>query len=65
MGACGRFRYWEGGLGAAVVNNRLYAVGGKDGNSLKVVEVFNPETNTWASEVEMSTARGWLAVVAV
>ena len=49
-------------LRAAVVNHRLYAVGGAYS---KVVEVYNEDENTWAREADLTTARSYLAVVAV
>lgn len=36
------------GVGLAVTNGQLYAVGGFDGTAyLKTIEVYDPETNQW------------------
>lgn len=36
------------GVGLAVVNGQLYAVGGFDGTAyLKTIEGYDPETNQW------------------
>jgi kelch-like protein 1/4/5 len=51
----------RGGLGVAVLDGRLYAVGGYDGSScLSTVEVFDPSTNSWQPAPKMSTARNFL-----
>lgn len=51
------------GLGAAVLGERIYAVGGccTDENE---VEEYNPATNKWESRTPMSTPRYYHAVVA-
>src|SRR5439155_526290 len=55
----------RGGLGVAVVNGVLYAVGGEDGASLlATVEAYDPTSNTWTTKASMPTARVWLGVAA-
>ncbi len=55
----------RGALGVAVYQNRLYAIGGYDGeHNSGVVEIFDPQTNTWSSGAAMPTPRDHLAVVA-
>lgn len=52
---------------SGVVNGKIYVVGGtvvtgaRDRHNLKTVEVYDPETDTWAQGVDMPTARGWLS----
>jgi N-acetylneuraminic acid mutarotase len=47
------------GLGVAVVDGKIYAIGGSDGNSqLGTNEMYDPATNTWVSKQPMPTARG-------
>ena len=51
------------GLGVAVVNGKIYAIGGTDGiSSLNTNEQFNPFTNQWTSEAPMPTARSDFAI---
>lgn len=46
------------GLGCAVVNRLLYAVGGYDGQSrLNQVECYNPEQNRWSFVASMKESR--------
>jgi len=46
------------GLGVAVVDGKIYAIGGSDGNShLDTNEMYDPATNTWVSKQPMPTAR--------
>lgn len=46
------------GLGVAVVNGKIYAIGGSDGNGhLNTTEEYDPATNTWATKKPMPTAR--------
>ncbi|MGG7056337.1 Kelch repeat-containing protein [Nitrosomonas sp. ANs5] len=55
----------RGGLGVAVYQNRLYAIGGYDGkHNVAAVEIFDSKTNTWTSVRPMPTPRDHLAVVA-
>jgi len=52
---------------SGVVNGKIYIVGGTvvtgagDRQNLTTVEVYDPETDTWAQGVNMPTARGWLS----
>jgi energy-converting hydrogenase Eha subunit A len=43
------------GLGVAVVDGKIYAIGGVGGSDTN--EMYNPETNTWVSKQPMPTAR--------
>lgn len=46
------------GLGVAVVDGKIYAIGGSDGDSqLDTNEMYDPETDTWVSKQPMPTAR--------
>ncbi len=54
----------RGALGVAVYQDRLYAIGGYDGErNTKAVEVFDPQTNSWSSAASLPTPRDHLAVV--
>jgi RHS repeat-associated protein len=53
------------GLSAVIANNRIYAVGGYNGNYLKTVEEYDPNTNCWKTRSVMPTARSELSVVNV
>jgi N-acetylneuraminic acid mutarotase len=51
------------GLGVAVVNNKIYAIGGSNNNTqLAVNEEYNPVTDTWTTKTPMPTARGGFAI---
>jgi hypothetical protein len=51
------------GLAAGVINNKLYAVGGRvDAEYLSTVEEYDPLTDTWTTKASMPTARDELAV---
>ncbi|MFQ6124976.1 MAG: kelch repeat-containing protein [Candidatus Heimdallarchaeota archaeon] len=53
-------------LAVAVVNERVYAIGGFNGiQNLATMEEYDPATDTWRSRAPMPTARGWLAATAV
>lgn len=49
-------------LGVAVLDGRLYAIGGESGSRLATVEVYDPATDTWTARAPMPTARAGLAV---
>ncbi len=50
-------------MGVAVVNEKIFAIGGFDGNSpLSVNEEFTPALNEWTTESPMPTARSGFAV---
>ena len=44
---------------AAVVNGKIYAIGGN--NPQKTVEVYDPSSNSWSTAASMPTARASLA----
>lgn len=53
----------RGGFGTAVVNGRIYAIGGLNGDApLNVVEEYNPITNKWTNRTPMPTARSGFAI---
>ena len=53
----------RGGLGVAVVNGIIYAIGGLSGTSpLNVNEAYIPSLNSWTSKTPMPTARSGCAV---
>jgi N-acetylneuraminic acid mutarotase len=49
----------RGGFGIAVVNGKIYAIGGlnTDNQALNTVEEYNPLTNEWSSKMSMPTPR--------
>ena len=51
------------GACAAVVEGKLYVIGGTSGPLLDLVEVYDPATNTWTSVAPMPTARAAAAAV--
>ncbi len=53
----------RGGLGVAVVNGKIYAIGGLINNTqVAVNEEYNPATNTWTTRAPMPTARSGFAI---
>ncbi|MEM2099576.1 MAG: kelch repeat-containing protein [Candidatus Bathyarchaeia archaeon] len=50
------------GLGVAVVNGKIYAIGGDGG--CNITEEYNPITNTWTTKKSMPTGRSRFAIVA-
>jgi len=55
----------RGGFGCAVVNGKIYAIGGWGVSWLQTNEEYDPATNTWATRANMPTARGNLTAGAV
>ena len=52
------------GVGVAVVNRLMYAVGGFDGvNRLRSVECYYPENNEWRYVAPMNTTRSGAGIV--
>jgi hypothetical protein len=54
-------------LSACTVDGKIYAVGGATtpGTTFRTVEVYDPATDTWMKEDDMSTARCLLSASAV
>jgi N-acetylneuraminic acid mutarotase len=54
----------RGGFGLAVVNGKIYAIGGINGNNLPVstTEEYNPQTDEWTSKMPMPTPRSGFAI---
>jgi N-acetylneuraminic acid mutarotase len=53
----------RGGLGVAVLNGKIYAIGGFNGDlSLNTNEEYNPVTNQWDTKTPMPTARSGFAI---
>jgi N-acetylneuraminic acid mutarotase len=53
----------RGGLGVAVVNGKIYAIGGLNNDTqLNVNEEYNPVTDKWATRASMPTARSGFAI---
>ena len=54
----------RGALGVTVYRDRLYAIGGYDGErNTAVVEVYDPQSDIWSSAAPIPTPRDHLAVV--
>lgn len=53
----------RGGLGVAVVNGKIYAIGGSNSETqLGVNEEYNPVTDTWTAKSPMPTPRSGFAI---
>ena len=53
----------RGGVGVAVVNGKIYAIGGLNNDTqLAVNEEYNPVTDTWTTRTPMPTARSGFAI---
>ena len=53
------------GIGAAVLGNRLYVIGGgtNSGTIVNTVQAYDPVNNTWITKASMPTARAQLGGV--
>jgi N-acetylneuraminic acid mutarotase len=51
--------------GAAVVNGKVYVIGGFSGSALTTTEEYDPVTDTWTTKASMPTARRSPVVAAV
>jgi ribosomal protein S8 len=52
-------------FGVAVINGKIYAIGGNDGNSLNTNEMYDPETDTWTTKTQMPTPRSGFGIAVV
>ena len=52
-------------LATAVVNGKLYAIGGLNGGSRSAVEEYDPQEDIWIKKADMPTPRGGIAASAV
>ncbi len=53
----------RGGLGVAVANGKIYAIGGLNGDlPLNTNEQYDPATNQWTSKAPLPTARSGFAI---
>ena len=50
----------RGTAGSAVVNGKIYVIGGANPSAVATVEEYNPALNSWASKANMPTARSGL-----
>jgi N-acetylneuraminic acid mutarotase len=53
------------GLGVAVVNGKIYAIGGFTSNYLGTNEMYDPETDTWTTKASMPNPRCKFAIAVV
>jgi len=53
----------RGGLGIAVVNDKIYAIGGSNNKTqLGITEEYNPATDSWTTKASMPTPRSGFAI---
>ncbi len=52
-------------LATAVVNGKIYAIGGLNGGPLSVVEAYDPQKNIWTKKADIPTPRSGIAASAV
>jgi hypothetical protein len=50
------------GHGVAVVNGKIYVIGGINGSYLNINEMYDPVTDTWTTKTPMPTPRAYFAV---
>lgn len=50
------------GFGVAVIDGKIYAIGGYNGNYLRTNEIYDTETDTWTTKKPMPTPRSGGAV---
>jgi len=50
------------GLGVAVVDGKIYAIGGTNGSLLGTNEMYDPVTDTWTTKTPMPTPRSGFAI---
>ena len=55
----------RGAAASAVLNNKIYVMGGWTTQDSAVVEVYDPATNTWSTKAPMPTPRNNLAATAL
>ena len=56
----------RGGMGVAVVDGKIYAIGGHDwGNYFGINEMYDPATNTWTTKTSMPTPRSNFGIAVV
>ena len=49
-------------VGLAVVDNKIYAIGGWNGNYVSANEMYDPTTNKWTPKASMPTPRYAFAI---
>ena len=52
-------------LGAAAIGHNIYAVGGRSGSRLSILEIYNTESDSWTTGASMHVARSGPGVVAL
>jgi kelch-like protein 17 (actinfilin)/kelch-like protein 20 len=52
-------------LGTAVAEGKIYAIGGFSDQTVAVVEVYNPQTDSWTQQTDMPTPRRLFAIAAI
>ena len=50
------------GFGVAVIDGKIYAIGGSNGNNLRTNEMYDPAIDTWTTKEPMPTPRNGGAV---
>jgi N-acetylneuraminic acid mutarotase len=55
----------RGWFGTAMVNGKIYAIGGIRPPNITTVEEYDPQTDTWTKKADMPTRRDGLSVIAV